>query len=202
VPGKVLVAHQGVDLDYYTPQVRQEEPSCVFTGTLDYRPNVEGVCWFCREVWPDVHRRRPDAKVYLVGRKPTSAVQQLAEIPGVEVVGPVPDVRPYLARSALAIAPLRLGRGVQNKVLEAMAMAKAAVVSSQVLSGLRAEPGKQVLAAAQPTEWVEHILHLFNNEEARRQLGRAGRQFVEKQHHWDNCLTTVGDLLGLPAPRP
>jgi sugar transferase (PEP-CTERM/EpsH1 system associated) len=200
VPGTVQAVRNGVDLEYFTPQARDVEPSCVFTGALNYMPNVDGICWFCREVWPSLHRRRPDAKVYVVGHKPSSAVRQLAAIPGVQVVGPVPDVRPYLARSAVAIVPLRVAQGVQNKALEAMAMGKAVVTSTQVLGGLHAKPGKHLLAASAVEEWVEHVLRLFDQTELRQQLGKAGRQFVEQQHQWDRNLAPIGDLLGLPEP--
>src|SRR5207245_1533631 len=106
-----------------------KEPVCVFVGALDYRPNVEGVGWFCRNVWPEIRRRRPDAVLLLVGRKPAPAVQRLAGEPGVEVVGQVPDVRPFLHRAAVTVVPLQIARGVQNKVLEALAMGKAVVAS-------------------------------------------------------------------------
>jgi sugar transferase (PEP-CTERM/EpsH1 system associated) len=200
VPGTVEVVRQGVDLEYFAPQAGDVEPSCVFTGTLNYYPNVDGICWFCREVWPLLHRRRPEAKVYLVGQKPSPAVREVAAIPGVEVVGSVPDVRPYLARSAVAIVPLRIAQGVQNKALEAMAMGKAVVVSKQVVNGLCAEPGKHVLAASGAEEWVEHILRLFDRADLRQQLGSSGRQFVEEWHRWDRCLAPIGNLLGLPEP--
>jgi sugar transferase (PEP-CTERM/EpsH1 system associated) len=198
--GSVCAVTNGVDLDYFQPVAQTVGPSCVFTGVLDYRANVDGVSWFCREVWPALHRQRPQAKVYLVGRRPVPAVLRLAEIPGVEVVGPVPDVRPYLARSAVAIAPLQIARGLQNKVLEAMAMGKAAVVSRQVLAGLRAEPGTHVLAASSRQEWVESILQVLDDPERREQLGTAGRHFVEERHRWDRCLEPMGTLLGLEEP--
>src|SRR5262249_31571633 len=139
-PGEVHAATNGVDLDYFRPQPRQAaEQACVFVGALDYRPNVDAACWFCGEVWPEVPRRRPRAQVWLVGRRPTAAVQRLGEVPGVCVVGQVPDVRPYVARAALAVVPLRIARGVQNKVLEAMAMARPVVASPQ--AGLKPRAG-------------------------------------------------------------
>jgi sugar transferase (PEP-CTERM/EpsH1 system associated) len=195
--GTVQAITNGVNLDHFRPEPGPGEPSCVFTGALDYRPNVEGVCWFCREIWPAIHQRRPQATVYLVGRQPVPAVLQLAAIPGVEVVGQVPDVRPYLAKAAVAIAPLQIARGVQNKVLEALAMGKAAVVSTQALAGLQVQPGVQVLAASCPEEWIEGVLRVLDNPDLQRQLGAAGRRYVEEQHRWERCLEPLATLLGL-----
>src|SRR5262249_23559094 len=138
----------GVDLDYFRPQADGAEPACVFVGALDYPPNGEGGCWFCREGWAAILRRRPGARMYLGGRQPVPAVRQLAELPGVEVVGQVPDVRPHVARAAVAVVPLQIARGVQNKVLEALAMARATVASPSALEGLAAQPGIHVLAAS------------------------------------------------------
>src|SRR5262249_62021228 len=104
--GPIHVVTNGVDLDYFRPQPGPVEQACVFVGALDYRPNVDGVCWFCDEVWPDLWRRRPGVKFYLVGRRPAPAVCRLAELPGVELVGQVADVRPSVARAAGAVVPL------------------------------------------------------------------------------------------------
>src|SRR5262249_39615307 len=98
--GPVHAIGNGVDLDYFQPSPPADESNCVFVGALDYRPNVDGACWFCREVWPELRRRCPEARFQLVGRKPAPTVHRLAALPGVEVIGQVPDVRPYLARSA------------------------------------------------------------------------------------------------------
>src|SRR5262249_53576114 len=108
VAGSVHAIGNGVDLDYFQPRPQTAEDGCVFVGQLDYRPNVEAVCWFCRDVWPKVPHRRPQAKMYLVGRRPVPAVRGLAEVPGVEVVGEVPDVRTHVARAAVTVAPLRI----------------------------------------------------------------------------------------------
>ncbi len=130
---------------------------CVFVGAFDYRPNVDAACWFCREAWPEIHRRRPDARLRLVGRRPVAAVRRLGAVPGVEVVGQVPDVRPYLAAAAVAVNPLRIARGLQNKVLEAMAMGKAVVASPQALAGLRHRDDAPPLCARSAQEWIEMV---------------------------------------------
>jgi sugar transferase (PEP-CTERM/EpsH1 system associated) len=195
----------GVDLEYFRPAPPAAEHGCVFVGALDYRPNSDGVCWFCREVWPAIRRHRPDLKLTLVGRRPSPAVRRLADVPGVDVVGQVPDVRPYVARAAVVVVPLHIARGVQNKVLEALAMGKAAVASPQALTGLGAQAGTHVLAAAAPSEWVAAVLRLLEDPALRHRLGTAGRHYVEERHRWDSCLEPFAALLhldpGSRAPR-
>jgi glycosyltransferase involved in cell wall biosynthesis len=169
---------------------------------LDYRPNVDAACWFCRAIWPAIRAWRPDARVYLVGRRPAPAVRALAGLPGVEVVGQVRDVRPFVEKAAVAVVPLRIARGVQNKVLEALAMGKATVASPMTLAGLRAGATPGVVVATTPEEWAGAVLRLLGDEGLRRTLGTAGRRYVEEHHCWDRCLTPFAELLGLAAAVP
>jgi sugar transferase (PEP-CTERM/EpsH1 system associated) len=199
-PGPVHAITNGVNLDYFRPQPQEKEQGCVFVGALDYHSNVDGVNWFCREVWPEILHRRPQLRLALVGRRPVPAVRRLAELPGVDLIGQVPDVRPHVASAAVTIVPLRLARGVQNKVLEALAMSKATVTSPQACQGLRTTPGEDLLVASSPGEWVEAILALLDDPDLRRCLGSAGRRYVEENHRWDRCLEPLAPLLGLPTP--
>jgi sugar transferase (PEP-CTERM/EpsH1 system associated) len=195
---KVHAITNGVDLDYFQPaEPVAAEDGCVFVGALDYPPNVDAARWFCREVWPRLHRRHPGTRLRLVGRQPVDAIWQLAEVGGVEVVGQVPDVRPYLVRSAVVVAPLRIARGVQNKVLEGMAMGKPVVASPQVVSGLKSRHDIPIRLASSPAEWMEWVGRLLESEPLRRQLGAAGRHYVERHHEWERCLEPLGRLLGL-----
>jgi sugar transferase (PEP-CTERM/EpsH1 system associated) len=197
--GDIQAVLNGVDLEYFRAMPQALGQTCVFVGALDYRPNVDAACWFCREVWPAIRQRRPEARVQLVGRRPAPAVCRLAEIPGVEVVGQVPDVRPHLAGAAVAVVPLRIARGMQNKVLEALATARATVVSPQALEGLQARPGVDLLSATTPQAWVEAVVGLLDDPVRRRCLGESGRRYVEHYHCWEDCLDPFGPLLGLPA---
>lgn len=202
-PGNVEAVGNGVDIDYFRPQPALDEQGCVFLGALDYWPNVEGIEWFCREVWPEVRRRHPATTISLVGRRPTPAVCGLTRIPGVRLVGQVPDVRPYLDQAAISIVPLRIARGIQNKVLESMAMVKATIVSPQACEGLAAQPGTDLLCAESPGQWADAISSLLDDASLRRRLGTAGRRYVETAHCWQRCLEPLDRLLGLasePAP--
>src|SRR5260370_23353501 len=127
--GPVRAVGNGVDLEYFQPQTPAGEPRCVFVGALDYRPNIDGATWFCRDVWPELHRRLPSATLPLVGRNPLPAVARLAAIPRVELVGQVPHVRPHVAPASVAVVPLQIARGAPNKVLAALALEEAVVVS-------------------------------------------------------------------------
>lgn len=199
---KAHPVQNGVDLDYFRPRPDAEDRSaanCVFVGALDYRANVEGICWFCDHVWPEVRRQVPTATLSLVGRNPVPAVTRLGRLPGVEVVGQVADVRPYLWRANLAIAPLQIARGIQNKVLEAAAAGKAVIASSQALEGLSLLPGRHLLVADEPSEWIAAITGLFADSAARTALGSAAREFVAEHHSWSACLRPFENLLNLPA---
>jgi sugar transferase (PEP-CTERM/EpsH1 system associated) len=197
--GRAVAVTNGVDLEAFQPmpQVDEEPARCVFVGALDYRPNVEGLNWFCRDVWPLVRARRPDAELTVVGRRPVPEVLRLGQLDGVRIIGPVADVRPDLARGTLAIVPLLIARGVQNKVLEAMAMGKAVVASPQARDGLFAEPGVHLRIATTPEEWVRVIGELLDDPDARCQLGEAARRYVVERHNWDRCLAPLGVILGL-----
>jgi len=196
----VHAVKNGVDLDYFAPPaLAEEEATCVFVGALDYFPNIDAAVWFCREAWPEVRRARPEARLRLVGRRPDPEVLALGGLPGVEVVGQVPDVRPHVARAALSVVPLRIARGIQNKVLESLAMSKATVVSPQALAGVGARPGEDVAVADGPAEWAAAVLGLFGDPARRRRLGASGRAFVEEHHHWERCLRPFAGLLGLPG---
>jgi sugar transferase (PEP-CTERM/EpsH1 system associated) len=177
--------------------------TCVFTGALDYRPNVDGVRWFCTEAWPEIRRRHPAARIQLVGRRPARSVCRLGRIEGVEVIGPVPDVRPYLEEAAMAIAPIRIARGIQCKVLEAMAMARAVVASPGALTGLNVTPGVHALSASTSSEWIDAVSRLIGDSALRGRIAKAGRAYVEERHRWEDCLESLGTLLGIgdePAP--
>ncbi|MBY0458363.1 MAG: glycosyltransferase, partial [Gemmataceae bacterium] len=143
----------------------------------------------------------PAAEFRIIGRKPGPAVRALASLPGIDLVGQVPDVRPFVASAAVAVVPLRLARGVQNKVLEAMAMGKAVVASPPALAALDTRPGEHLLRAGTPDEWVEAVSELFRDASKRVALGSAAREYVEQHHDWERCLHALVEAI-LPNAHP
>jgi sugar transferase (PEP-CTERM/EpsH1 system associated) len=201
---KVDYLGHGVDAEYFSPVHRFPNPyhsfdaPLVFTGMMDYWPNVDAVVWFATQVFPAILARDRHAVFYIVGARPTARVQALAALPGVTVTGRVDDVRPYLAHAQLAVAPLRVARGIQNKVLEAMAMAKTVCVSPQALEGIAAVPGQHVVQADGAAAFAAAISVLL--EGSAPMLGEAARQFVLDHHCWSTNLRRIDRFFLPPAP--
>jgi sugar transferase (PEP-CTERM/EpsH1 system associated) len=186
----------GVDLDYFQPAASDGRPGrCIFVGALDYPPNIDAVCWFTRHVWPEVRRHCPHATFAIVGRNPHPDVRRLGSAAGVEVIGAVADVRPHLAEASIAVAPLRIARGIQNKVLEAMAAGRPVIASPEAIEGLGVESGRQVSVADQSAAWVSGLTELITHPGIRRSRSIAGRKYVEEQHNWSSCLRTLEELI-------
>jgi glycosyltransferase involved in cell wall biosynthesis len=163
---------------------------------MDYWPNVDAVQWFCDEVFPQLRTRFPELHFYIVGSRPAPAVQALAQRPGVKVTGTVPDVRPYIAHAAVAVAPLRIARGIQNKVLEAMAMATPVVVSPQALEGIDAVPGSELVLAEDAAAFADAVATLLAGQEsAAAAIGQAARAKVQRQYSWSSNLACIGENL-------
>ncbi|TFW29679.1 TIGR03087 family PEP-CTERM/XrtA system glycosyltransferase [Massilia arenosa] len=189
----------GVDTEFFSPArtyanpYAEGEQALVFCGAMDYWPNVDAVQWFANEILPAVRARHPQASFYIVGARPAADVQALASLPGVKVTGTVPDVRPYVAHAALSVAPLRIARGIQNKVLEAMAMAKTVVVSPQALEGIEAAPGREVLLAEDAGSFAAQVIAALDAPDAA--IGHAARDTVETRYGWSSHLARVQTLL-------
>lgn len=198
-----IAVGNGVDFGYFQrPEGVVRNPhSAVFLGALDYRPNVDGIRWFCRDVWPSIRSRYSAASLKIVGRRPTAAVRALADAPGVSIHADVPDVRPYLFEAAAAIAPLQVARGVQNKVLEAMACETPVVASAQALEGISAVAGRDALSAEAPDDWLQSIGRIFDDVALADRLSQSGRTHVESHFDWNARLAPLGEFLecGLTA---
>jgi glycosyltransferase involved in cell wall biosynthesis len=161
---------------------------------MDYWPNVDAVTWFAQEALPAIRQERPGAVFYIVGSRPTPAVQALAALDGVRVTGTVPDVRPYLAFARAVVAPLRIARGVQNKVLEAMAMARPTVVTPQALEGIDAQPGRDlVLGPEDGPGFARTVLDLLASDDGT--IGQVARERVVSRYGWDANLEPVARVL-------
>jgi sugar transferase (PEP-CTERM/EpsH1 system associated) len=184
----VEVVPNGVDLEVFQCDSREEVCNqIIFTGAMNYYPNIDAVNFFAQRCWPLIQAQIPGATLLIVGSHPLPEVRRLAELPGVTVTGFVPDVRPYLAASPVAIAPLQIGSGTRFKILEALAMQKAVISTSVGCEGLSVVPGKHLLVADQPEAFAQAVITLLNNPEMRAALGTAGRALVEAEYSWERC---------------
>ena len=197
--GRVFAVQNGVDLDYFSPAHSfpcpwtDDAPRIVFTGHMDYPPNAEAAVWFAEQVMPLLRARHPAPRLAVVGANPLPSVQALAALPDVQVTGRVPDVRPWIAHAAVAAAPLRIARGIQNKVLEAMAMGRPVVATPQAFEGVAAMPGRDLLVADGPEAMAEAIGAVLDGRHPA--LPRAARAAMQAGYAWDAALRRLDDLL-------
>jgi sugar transferase (PEP-CTERM/EpsH1 system associated) len=206
---RVWTCANGVDSASFSPAhalpspFRQGERPIVFTGAMDYWPNIDAVRWFARMVLPLVRRMDHAATFYIVGMNPAPAVRALQDDSAVTVTGRVDDVRPYLRHAEVVVAPLRVARGIQNKVLEAMAMGKAVIVSPHAASALRAQPGLEVEVAAGEEEFAAKVLRLLGTPAA-AEMGALARLRVLRDYEWAANLRRFDQALDATreAPRP
>jgi sugar transferase (PEP-CTERM/EpsH1 system associated) len=205
--GRVQALCNGVDAEFFQPGAMQASPFAanelpiVFTGAMDYWPNIDGVDWFAQDMLPAVRARWPQARFYIVGRSPSAAVRALAA-PDVVVTGTVPDVRPYLQHAAAVVAPLRVARGIQNKILEAMAMAQPVITVSSCADAIGADASQGLLRAESPAEFVQSLQTLLSDAQASRELGNRARQYVLQGFSWQAHLTGLDRFLGPQSPTP
>ncbi len=201
-----IVITNGADIDNFTPQTRREidlaripqneqswfkdqtGPVMVFTGAMDYEPNIEAVSLYARQVMPEIRKKLANARFLIVGAKPTDAVLALAKLPGIGVTGFVDRVQPYLALADIYVVPLLMARGVQNKIIEAMACSAAIITTTAAHEGIAAQPGRDYLLADTPAEFVTQTLQLLEAPAQQVQLGLAARQFVEQNLQWKTLM--------------
>lgn len=201
--GRVEPLCNGVDAEFFAPVPERASPFAanelplVFTGAMDYWPNADAVTWFVAEALPALRKGWPQLSFYIVGRSPTPAVQALAG-PGVVVTGTVPDVRPYLQHAAAVVAPLRLARGIQNKVLEAMAMARPVVAAHSCVEAIAAEEGVELLSADAAEDYVSQLDALLGDPQHAQAIGTAGRERVLQSYSWSAHLSGIDRYL-VPA---
>lgn len=189
---EVCVVPNGVDQNIFHPTETKPIPGrLAFIGVMNYFPNVDGVRWFCRQVWPKVLEKAPHATFYIVGANPSLSVRALKKLPGVEVTGSVLDIRPYLSQAEVCVAPLRFSIGLQNKVIQSLAMGKAVVASRGAVQGLGGEVGAVLKVAETPETFAASILELLMNEKIRKKLEAAGPAYVAKWHDWHQNLKVL-----------
>jgi len=203
----VSVIPNGVDYRYFSPSSGYSAntknpapslPNCpvlLFTGAMDYHANVDGVLWFSNEILPLIKRRVPSCKFFIVGSRPAPKVRELADREGIVVTGFVDDIRPYYEKATVCVIPLRLARGIQNKILEAMSMARPVVATSKALEGIRAIPGEHAMVADSAQSFAEKVLELINNPLRRTTLGAEARRFVINHYDWQTNMQELEQLL-------
>jgi hypothetical protein len=186
----------GVDPDYFAPDgTHYETDRICFVGRMDYYPNQECMFDFCTRVWPLIRARRPAMHLDIVGADPSAAVRRLAEVPGVHVTGSVPDVRPFVRRSTLMVAPLNIARGTQNKILESMAMGVPVVSSSIAAGGVDADAGSHLLVADAPREIAEIVVRLSTDPAERARLSAASRERMLTHHAWPRSMERLDGIV-------
>jgi polysaccharide biosynthesis protein PslH len=182
----VHVVQTGVDTAYFAPMAETlpRHAHLVFTGSMDWLPNEDGMAYFTREILPRIRRAVPETTLSIVGRAPTPAVRKLAEQEGIEVTGRVDDVRPHVAAGCVYIVPLRIGGGTRLKIFEAMSMAKAIVSTTVGAEGLPVTHGKDIVIADEPATFAAAVVRLLGDAPARRQLETAARALVLEHYDW------------------
>jgi sugar transferase (PEP-CTERM/EpsH1 system associated) len=197
VPGLgVVVVPNGVDTLAYRPEASNAVPqvsgrALVFTGTMDFRPNVDAVLWFTRKVLPGVRAEVPEAHFFVVGQRPHRWLDGLRGDPAVTLTGWVEDARPYIAQAAVYVAPLRIGGGTRLKLLEAMATGKPVVATRLGAEGYPVTHGRELLLADTPVDFAAAVVALLRAPERRAELGRVARAFVEQHYDWRTIVPRV-----------
>lgn len=199
-PGaSITVVPNGVDLSVYTRFRGKSIPhDLVFTGKMDFRPNIDAVLWFSQQVLPLIQAQRPGVTFAIVGQRPHPRLDVLRSQPGITITGYVDDVRPYIAGAKVYVAPLRVGGGTRLKLMEAMAMGKAIVSTNLGAEGFPVENGKELILADEPEIFAQQVLHLLRNSPLRASLGRAGQAFAQANYSWDVLVPRLERIYEAP----
>jgi sugar transferase (PEP-CTERM/EpsH1 system associated) len=196
-PSRITVIPTGVDVDYFRPLPdREEANTLVFTGSMDWMPNEDGITFFIKEIWPRIRELIPDVSFAIVGRCPSSRLLELAATQqGIHITGRVDDIRPHTHRSSVYIVPLRIGSGTRLKIFEAMAMGKAVVSTTIGAEGLPVRSGREIVVADRADEFADAVVTLLRDSARRRELGRAARELVEQKYSWDCVVQPFEEVL-------
>lgn len=202
--GSVSAMGNGIDAEFFAPEgvvpaeeMAGEGPHFVFTGQMDYAPNIAAAQRMARDILPEIRRFHPEAQFHIVGRAPTGTLRAMDGRRGVRVHGEVADMRPFLAAADVVVAPLTIARGVQNKVLEAMAMARPVLLSPEAATGITVEDEKQLVIARDDGEFIAKALDLVSEKNVSAAIGAAARDFVLQSQSWSAMLARLPQLLGM-----
>jgi sugar transferase (PEP-CTERM/EpsH1 system associated) len=191
------VIPNGVDAMYFQSRVKQPggPPAIVFLGRMDYFPNIDAISSFATLAFPLIRKILPQAELRIIGSDPVASIRRLARIPGITVTGFVPDVRPYLADATVAVAPLRIARGTQNKILECMAAGIPVVATPEAAKGIQASPGRHLLVAGNAQGFADLVTKVMQDQGLRKRLSEEGRRQVETAHSWPNSMRLLDGVL-------
>ena len=193
---RITTIPTGVDIEYFRPRGGEEPESIVFTGSMDWMPNEDGVLYFVDEILPLIRKQRPSAKLWVVGRKASRKIMALTESdPGIRVTGRVEDVRPYIARGVVYVVPLRVGSGTRLKIFEAMAMAKAVVSTTIGAEGLPVTDGTDIILSDEPEHFANSVCRILGSPDERNRIGNAARRLVEERYGWGTVANRVVKVL-------
>jgi sugar transferase (PEP-CTERM/EpsH1 system associated) len=191
----------GVDLDYFSPRFCQkpetslQQPVIVFTGAMDYFANIDGVVWFTKEILPLIKKEIPEIRFYIVGSNPTKEVLSLSDNNNVTVTGYVPDTREYLGKATVVVVPLRIARGIQNKILEAMATGVPVVATPKAFEGIEAEPDRDLVLGEDPKKFADLVIKLIKEVSLRESIGNNARRVIENNYSWTKNLEKLDRIL-------
>ena len=192
----------GVDVEYFRPSgtVPRQPHEVVFTGSMDWMPNEDGIAWFVDDILPRIHEAMPDVTMTVVGRNPPAAIRALADRDSrLRVTGTVPDVRPYIERASAFVVPLRVGGGTRLKIYEAMGMECPIVSTTIGAEGLPVEPGKHLLVADSAESFATSVIELLQDPARARTIGHTAADWVRANYGWDRAAETFAALLGVTA---
>ena len=203
-PAKITVVPTGVDVDYFQPGTRPEQPeTLVFTGSMDWMPNEDAILYFVEAILSHLQNEFPNIELRVVGRSPSKRLLALgAERKQVKVTGSVKDIRPHVLDSAVYVIPLRIGGGTRIKIFEAMAMGKAVVSTSIGAEGLPVQHNENILLADDPAEFAQQVARLLRNAEERHRIGRAARALVEQNYSWRSVASVFDEVFERIATKP
>ena len=197
----IHVVPNGVDQTYFTPKQQTilenetKPPTLIFTGFMDYFANEDGVRWFCQKIFPKIKARIPDVQFYIVGNRPTNFVWTLSEMDGVTVTGYVEDIREFYWKANVCVIPLRIARGMQNKVIEAMATGNAVVATTNASDGIICRNGQDIIIADDEERFVSEVVALLENPNKIKELGRNAIKNVQLNYNWETNLKLIDRIV-------
>jgi len=198
---KTAVVPNGVDYNYFSPRgfalpiAEKKGQILLFTGAMDYYANADGVCWFCHNIFPLIQKEFGNAQFYIAGSKPDAKVRELEKIRNVHVTGFVEDIRPYYEMADVSVIPLRIARGVQNKVLEAMSMKKAVVTTSTAVQGIRTDKITPFLMADDPEQFASHVITVLKNKSLGDSLGQMAGEYIKEFFDWEKNICEMDRMI-------